>query len=244
MVVAYKTEIGYHILYLLALVERKTAIYAVREGAFAEGLLKNTRLRVGAVEHGNIAEVEPLAAAQFGNLIGDNLALLKIGICRADGKRRSHGTLRIYGFLYLMRIFSYKAVGRIHYHLCGAVILLQLEYLSPFIALGKTKNIANIGTAEGVYALRIVAHHAHSLALLGELPHNCRLQEVGILILIHKQITELAHILFAHLGELLEQPVRVEQQVVEIHSIGLFAALAIAAVYITGIGNARTLVIT
>ena len=142
-----------------------------------------------------------------------------------------------------MGILSYKAVCRTHNHLCRAVILFELEYSGIVVTLRKAENITDIGSTEGIDTLRIIAHHAHRLTFLCKLPHYSCLQLVGILILVDKQITEFIHILLAHLGELLKKVISIEQKVVEIHCIGLTATLAITAIYIMCIRNARTLVV-
>ena len=73
VLIADKTEIGNHILYLLALVERKSTEYTVREGALTESLLEYTRLRVSTVKYRKITEVQAFATAQFRDFVGNDL---------------------------------------------------------------------------------------------------------------------------------------------------------------------------
>ena len=104
VLVAYKAEISNHILYLLALIERETAEYTVRERTLAESLLKDARLCISAVQYRKVAVLQPLAPTQVGYLVCNNLALLKIGIGRIQSKRLALATVGKDRFPYLFLI--------------------------------------------------------------------------------------------------------------------------------------------
>ena len=230
--VAYQAEIGNHILNLLALIEREATEDAVGIGAFPERLLEYTRLRIGAVQDCEITVLQSLGTAQLGNLVCHDLALLEVRVCRAEQQRVAVSTVREDRLLYLLAVTLNEAVGSLDNHLCRAVVLLELEYLRSLITLGKAEDIADIGTAERVDALRIVTHHAYCLTCLGQLPHDTALDIVGILELIDKQVSEAVDITVEHLGEILEKTVCIHQQVVKVHCIGKTAPLGIPLVYL------------
>ena len=116
-------------------------------------------------------------------------------------------------------VLFYQAVGRADNGLGGTVILLQLEDLRIGIYFRKIENIVNIGTTEGVDTLCIIPHHTDMLMVLGKLQHDAVLCKIGILILIHQNVTELVLITRQHLGVVPEQQECVEQQIVEVHRI-------------------------
>ena len=82
-----ETEVGNYIFYFLALIERQSAVNAIRHAALAHGFLKDTALRVGAIEYGKIGIDVILLPAQFGYLVDYNIALLHIAVCliHSDG---------------------------------------------------------------------------------------------------------------------------------------------------------------
>ena len=243
ILVTDESEVGNHILYLLALIERKPTEYTIRESTASESLLKHTRLGVGAVQNGKITEAEPLAAAQLRNFICHNLYLLQIGVCRIEFKRCSIATFRIYILLDLLTVLCYKTIGRIDNHPCRAIILLKLEYLGATVSFGKAQDIANVRTAERVYALGIIAHYAHRLAFLCQLPHNAGLHVVGILELIDKHVTETLYILASYIGKILEQTVCIHEQIIEVHRICKTASFSIPFIYLIYSRNTGFLII-
>ena len=101
----------------------------------------------------------------------------------------------------------------------------------------ESEYIVDVRPAERVDALRIVAHHADALVLPGELPHDAVLCIVGILILIHQDVGKLRRIACQHLGMVLEEQVRVEQDVVKVHRPRLSAALLVAQVNLARLGH-------
>lgn len=68
------------------------------------------------------------------------------------------------------------------------------------------------------------------LMVLGKLQHDAVLCKIGILILIHQNVTELLLITCQHLGVVSEQQECVEQQIVEVHRIRPPATLPISLV--------------
>ena len=142
---------------------------------------------------------------QLSDLVGHYLALLYVTIGTVHAQRLTHVLFREHLLAYLLTILGYQAIGCIHYRLCRAIILLQLEQACPLVLLRKLQYVIDVCSAEGVYALRIVAHHTHVLVLGGQLPYDGMLRIVRVLILVHQHVAELASILGPYLGVLVKE---------------------------------------
>ena len=75
-----------------------------------------------------------------------------------------------------------------------------------------------VGAAEGVDALCIVAHHADVLETGGKLLYYQILCVVGVLVLVDEDVLESVLVFQQHIGEVAQEYVGVEEQVVEVHS--------------------------
>ena len=135
-------------------------------------------------------------------------------------------------FRYLGGVLPDQAVGRIDDILGRTVVPLQLEDLATRIELLELKDIVDIGSAERIDTLCVVAHHTQVTAPFAQTFHNQMLGEVGILILVHQYILEIIAIFFQHVRMIPEQQVRLQQQVIEIHRSGLLATVLIAGINI------------
>ena len=134
---------------------------------------------------------------------------------------------------YLSFVVMDKAIGRAHDILRRTIVLFQLEESRSLIHLLEIKNIVDIGTTKAVDALCVVAHHTDTLSLPSEQPDNLMLGIVGVLILIDENKLETFLILPPHLLILVQQEPGVEQEIVEIHRVGLPAAHLIGMVYLS-----------
>ncbi len=81
--------------------------------------------------------------------------------------------------------------------------------------------MTHVGAAPAVDRLIVVAHDAEILVLGGQRLHELVLRDVGVLELVHQHVIEAAAPVREALGMLREQRQRVQQQVVEVHRIGL-----------------------
>jgi len=225
-----QAEVGDNVLYLLALVERNASVDATRDGAFAQGLFKDTALCIGAVEDGLLAIGNLLTSVQFGNLVGHDFALLNIAIGTIDAYGLATVLFRKHLLANLFAILGYQAVGRLHDDLCRAVVLLQFEEPCPLVLLGELQYVVDVCPTEGVDALCIVAHHTHPLVVGRQLPHDGMLGIVRVLILVHQYVAELPCPLGPHLGMLVKEQPGIYQQVIKVHGIRLSAPLPVPAI--------------
>ena len=214
-----QTEIGDDVLYLLALVERQSAINAVRDTLAAERFFKASALGVGAVEDGHARIVNLFMAGKMAYALCQQVGLvgLTIGLLYLNG--RSHIVPAVNIFMNLVAVVMDEAVGSIHNGLGAAVVLLQFEQARTLILLLEVKDIVNVGTAEAVDTLRVIAHHAHLSVIACKEPHNLVLGIVGVLILVHQHIAEARGIAFRNIGIVIEELPGIEQYVIKIHCI-------------------------
>ena len=73
-------EVGDDVLHLLALVERLSAIDAIRDALLPQRLLKDARLGIGAIEHGELRQRTVASPLQLRDLRGDEVGLLVVGV--------------------------------------------------------------------------------------------------------------------------------------------------------------------
>ena len=154
------------------------------------GFFYGARLYVGAVEDGE-------------RFVGQFLT----EVCLLDGFRHHFpffalvsGTQKAYAvaygvvgpnlFLYLLHILSYDGVGGIYDDLGGAVVLFEFEEVQVGVVAAEVEDVLYVGTAEGIDALGIVAHHADVLETGGKLLDDEVLRVVGVLVLVHHDVVE------------------------------------------------------
>ena len=88
-------------------------------------------------------------------------------------------------FAYLPVVAADNRIGRSYYGTGGAVVLFQLEKGGAFVVFGEAEYVLYFGSAERIYALGVVAHHAYVSASGRKLLYYKILREVGVLILVH-----------------------------------------------------------
>ena len=234
----HQSEVSYDVLDFLALVERQTAIHAVRERLLAKLLLEHAALCVGAVENGKVRVGQTLLAVQLLDLVGHYHRLLRIAVGLIDAQRLARLVLGEHLLRYATHVLLYQAVGRLYYGLRRTVVLFQFEDLRPAERLSEVQYVVYLRPAERVDALRIVAHHTHLAMLQSQLHHDAVLRVVRILILIHQDVFESVLILRQNVRMLLEENVSVEQQIVEVHRIRLLQSVPVVLVDVTHLRDA------
>src|SRR5665213_670916 len=96
-------------------------------------------------------------------------------------------------FLQLVTVFSNNLIGRTYNSFGRAVVLFQFKNLGICVMLLKVEYVLNISSTEGIYTLRIIAHHTYIKMPCCKLAQYHILRKVSILVLIYQYITE--HIL-------------------------------------------------
>ena len=98
--------------------------------------------------------------------------------------------------------------------------------------LFKPQDIAHLGPAPAVDRLVIIAHAADIPVPLRQQPQPQVLGDVGILILVHQNISEPALILLQQVGVTLENLNAIEKQITKIHGVQSSKPLLIVCVYL------------
>ena len=211
-----QTQVPQRVLDLLALVERRASVDTIRDIQFAQFPFDHPTLRVRAVQHGERLKTFVFLPL---NKRSDTQRLRPIVHIRLQSQRLPRFFLRVNGLLDLMDILVNQRVSGIDDRLRRAVVTLQLKQLSLRINALKIENITDVGAAERVDTLRIVAHHADIVLRLGELLDQHKLDIVRILVLVHQDVLELLLVFLAHVRTLVQQAQHVDQQVVKIHRV-------------------------
>ena len=118
----------------------------------------------------------------------------------------------------------------------GTVVLLQQNRVGVRVVLLEVRNIADIGAAESVNGLVGVTHHGqlgggHGVRVgaavsrclrvgADQFTHQLVLGVVGVLVLVHEDVAELAAVVVRDFGELLEQEDGAANQVVKVEGVG------------------------
>ena len=125
-------------------------------------------------------------------------------------------------------------VGRVQDRLRRAVVLLELDHRGVGEVVLEVEDVADVGAAEAVDRLVVVADHRDVAVLLGEQLQPAVLGAVGVLVLVDQHVAERAAVALAHLVEQLEQVHAAEQQVVEVHRVGGVQARLVEVVDVGG----------
>ena len=103
--------------------------------------------------------------------------------------------------------------------------MLQLEELGSRKILLEAQDVLDLRPPERIDALRIVSHHTNIAVTCSQLADDDILGKVGVLILVHQNVSELLLIFGQYIGPVTHQDIGIEQQVVKIHR-SVFAAFA------------------
>ena len=222
-------QVGEHVLDLGAREEVAALVHAVRNARADECGGNVIRQDIVAVQNGEISPFSALLHALADGVrdVG-SLALLAVRAMQTDFR-----TVTVVGPQFLALAADVVADNLV----CGiqnvagrAVILFQTDGFRVLELLFKLQNIRDRCTAELVDTLVVIADHADVLIITCQQAGEHILRVVGILILVHENIAELALIVFQHLGVVLQQQHGFHDNVVEIQRTGLFHGLFVIAV--------------
>ena len=116
--IGYHTEIGYHILYLLTLIERQATVNSIRYAILAHLFLKATTLGIRTIENGKIRIVATFLPSDAFDVVTYYHRLLLVTISRFQHQPFTLFILAEHFLMYLALIFTNKAVGGLHNELC------------------------------------------------------------------------------------------------------------------------------
>ena len=112
-------------------------------------------------------------------------------------------------------------VGRVEDGLGAAVVLVEHDRGDVVERLLELGDVAQVGAAEAVHALVVIADDGDLAVLGGEQQGDLVLRHVGVLVLVDQDVLEPLLVVRQHVGVVAEQLDRLHQQVVEVHRPGL-----------------------
>ena len=228
--VDYHTVIGDDVLDFLALEKLGTTHDTIRHIVVTEFLLEDAALRIGAIQDGKIAVVAPLVTHNTAYGLGHHGSLFPIAVELAISDLVAIVVAAEDILVNLILIVLHQTVGGIHYLGRRTVVALQLEDMHVFVNTLEIKYIVNLRTSEGIDTLVVVAHYAYLLVLAGEQQHYLLLHRIGILILVDQHVLEPVGVASADILVVFEQEVGMDEQIVEIHGVGLAQTVLICSV--------------
>ena len=211
-------EVAERVLDLGALVEAGAADHLVADAVADERVLQHAALGVGAVEDRHV--VARAAAVHVAlDLAGHEarLGVLVLELAQVHRLALAGVGPEVLGLL--GAVVGDQRVGGVEHRLGGAVVLLELDDGGVGEVVLELEDVADVGAAEGVDRLRVVADHRQVAVLVGQQPQPPVLRVVGVLVLVHQHVAEGPAVAVEHLGEQLEQVHAAEQQVVEVHRV-------------------------
>ena len=228
-----EAEVAEQVLDFLALIERHAGIDVIGYAVPQEAVLYLAALCIGAIEH-CYAAIWHSGPMQPLHLAGDDVGLVAVAVGFVADEWSAHFLLAEDALLYLLAVVADEAAGCVHDGLRGAIVALELEESGSGVCLTEVEDIVDVGSAEAVDALGIVAYHADALPLACQEPDDLMLGEVRVLVLIDQHEVEAFLPGVGHVGIAAQQQPGVQQQVVEVHRIRLLQAFLVAAVDVGG----------
>ena len=234
--VAQGAQVRQGVLDFLTLVEAGATDHAVGQAGTHEHVLEGSGLRVGAVEDCDVTGLHAVFIGKAVNFAGDVacLGVLRFGDVTDDFGARTGGGPQLLGatigVAFDDRIRCGEDVLR------GTVVLFQQDRVGVRVVLLEVRNIADIRAAEGVDGLVGVTHdgqlgRGHGVRVgaavsrylrvgADQLAHQLVLGVVGVLVLVHEDVAELAAVVVRDFGELLQQEDGAANQVVKVEGVG------------------------
>ena len=193
-------------------------------------------MRVGTVHDGDVAVCNTFLFVDLRDFVGDPSCFLLCVVGRVSDDLVAFAKCRPQFFRLAIFISCNHRIGGVENGLRRTIILFEHDGFRVREILLEILNIANVRTSERVNRLVGIAYHrnprwsdtaraTHMLIGLfsrvnaGKLAYEHILRMVGVLILVHENITELMPIVFAYLWATLEQFDGAHDQIVKIHGI-------------------------
>ena len=211
-------EIRHDVADFRAIEELCAADDAVGHARAQKHVFKHARLGVRAVKNGNLV-VRHAGGTALLDLARDPTALVALVGCHIDVD-----LLAVLGGgkeLLRLAVLVVRDDGvRGGEHIAHtAVVLLEFHCMAVGIVLLELEDVADVGTAPRVNGLVVVAHDHDVFVLLRQKPGDSILRMVRVLIFIHHDVTEALLVCLEHIGVVLQQQIRVHEQVIEVESV-------------------------
>ena len=123
-----------------------------------------------------------------------------------------------------VRVVGHHGVCRVEDVAGGAVVLLELDHVGVGVVLLEREDVLDVGATPGVDGLVVVTHDHEVSVLARQEVGDGVLDAVGVLVLVHADLTEALLVGVEHLRVLGEKLEGLHQEVVEVHGIGALQA--------------------
>ena len=192
-------EVGHDVADLGAVEESRAAHDLVGHARAQEHIFENTRLGVGAIEHGDVVVARALGVQLF-DLASNPAALVALIACLEGLDLLAVALGRKQALFFTLRVVTHHGVGGAQDMTRGAVVLLQLDGLAVFKVLLKVQDIGDVGATPAINGLVVVTYDHEVLVLGGQQVGDLVLDVVGVLILVDANVAEALLVLVEHLG--------------------------------------------
>ena len=193
-------------------------------------------MRVGSIHDGDVAIRHAFLVVDSCDFVGDPSGFLLRVVGRVSDDFVAFAKCRPQFFRLTIFISCDHRIGCVENGLRRTIILFEHDGFRVREILLEILNITNIRASERINRLVGIAHHRNprrsdtacpshmwiglfSRINAGKLTYEHILRMVGVLILVHENITELMPVIFAHLWATLEQFDGAHDQIVKIHGI-------------------------
>ena len=122
-------------------------------------------------------------------------------------------------FVALIGVFGNDAPGGVEYGLRGAIILIERDDGGFGVIFLEVEDIADVCLAPAVYGLVVVADREEIAVPLGEEVDECVLRVIGILVLVHHDVSEEVSVVFECFGVRAEELYGEPQEVVKVERV-------------------------
>jgi hypothetical protein len=155
------------------------------------------------------------------DVMDDGEGLLDAGIGGENPKRSTVFPDGKEVFRDLILVFLNEAVGSGDDVTRGAIVLFEEKDFAFRPGVAEREDVVNVGAAEGIDTLRVVADEGEMMMLFAEAEDDGMLGVVGVLILVDEDVLESLAILVKDGGMIPKEEIGLEEQIVEIHHSGL-----------------------
>ena len=213
-----QSQVGHHVAHFLAVEETHPAHEGVGNVPQAQFGFKGARLDCGTEEDREFVE----GMACFDHFVNElhDLVCFHFLVAHGDQADRftfSHG--RTQCLFVAARVVLDQAVGAAQDRLGGAIVGFQGDHLGAAKGLFEGQDLGHVGSAPGVDALIVIAHHAEVPVFSSDRLHDFKLGTVRVLILVHQYKAMLVGDLLPQLGVAQQAP-GFQQEVIEVQLAG------------------------
>ena len=194
-----QAEVGDRVLDLRPLVELGPADHLVGKLEAHQRVLQHPAHRVGPIEDRDLGALHPLLLGEAADLAGHPARLLVLVGQLGELHRLAVGAFGPEPLGPALAIALDHRVGGGEDRLGGAVVLLQLDHRGVGEVVLEIEDVADVGVAEAVDRLIVVADHHQVAVLGGEQLQQPVLGVVGVLVLVDEDVAEDAAPAVAHL---------------------------------------------